>query len=298
VTAPLAPPCVPLEKGRSASFRAVIDEAMVQAFADLSGDRNPLHLDEEHAGRTAFGRRIAHGMIAGALFSRLVGMHLPGERALYRSQRLRFLVPIPLGAEVEVRGEVVDLDRSLSLLKLRTTVAGGGGSPLYVEGEAEVLLRGGAEAPGGGLETAAGQEAGSPEGVEARPRSPRPPSSSGGESGAAAAGEKPLLGRLALVVGGSRGIGAAVSRELALRGASLRVGYHADPRAAERVCEEARAWGASAAPLRLDLRDAEGLGSTSPSTAATGPSPPAGPSGSARRTSSMPSAARWWPSTR
>src|SRR5271163_3699431 len=92
--------------GDHALFAVVIDEAMVRAFSEFSGDKNPLHMDEQYARGAAPGQRIAHGMIIGAFFSRLVGMYLPGKYSLYLSQSLRFQNPIVLGENVIIKGEV------------------------------------------------------------------------------------------------------------------------------------------------------------------------------------------------
>ncbi len=240
--------------GERASFEATIDADLVDSFAALSGDRNPLHVDEEYARGSAFGRRVAHGMISGALCSRLVGMHLPGEPALYRSQRIRFLAPVFLGARVRVTGEVTAFEPEVALLKLKISVCDPSGEPLYAEGEAEVVVRSAA-----GLPPAPAVKPGSEGGgqfhdcetVDATPvtRSGRPPRLY------AQGGERPLLGRRALIIGGSRGIGAAISRELAHQGASIFVGFHSREETARRVCEDAACEGVAARPLRLDLRN-------------------------------------------
>src|SRR6185295_7235732 len=72
--------------GQSAQFEMLVTEEMVGQFAQLSGDQNPLHVDHQYAAGTSFGAPIAHGMLLASFFSRLVGMHLPGKRALYLSQ--------------------------------------------------------------------------------------------------------------------------------------------------------------------------------------------------------------------
>ena len=228
--------------GDQASFDTVIDRELIDRFADLSGDHNPLHMNEEYARRTPFGTRIAHGMIAGALFSRLIGEHLPGERALYRSQDLRFLSPLLPGTQVRVRGEVKSYDASLSLLTVKTTVTGIDGAPVFVEGTAEVVVR-------------------PPEEEVRAAGSPRQEHRGGSA----------LEGRRAFVLGGSRGIGSAVCRELGLQGAAVAVGYRSDLSAAQGLCVELSGRGGSALPVCLDLGDggsvaaavreaAEGLG--------------------------------------
>lgn len=92
--------------GETASFSVVVDAPLVDGFGELVGDKNPLHMDEAYASGTKFGGRVAHGMIIGGLFSRLIGMQLPGKRALYLSQTLNFRRPVILGTELTIRGEV------------------------------------------------------------------------------------------------------------------------------------------------------------------------------------------------
>ena len=216
--------------GDAASFEVCITQELIDRFADLSGDRNPLHVDPEYARDTACGGCIAHGMIAGALFSRLVGEHIPGTQALYRGQELRFLAPFRAGDAVVVRGEIAAIDHALSVMKIATTLRAKDRGTLLVEGTAEVVIR-----------------------------PPNPPAAAQ-KASVSAAPAAVLAGRTMLVVGGSRGIGGAIARELARRGAHLIVGYHTDAVAAESVCALARSAGARAVALRLELDAPAALG--------------------------------------
>ena len=92
--------------GDRAEFEEAITAATIQSFAELSGDYSPLHLDDAYAVATPFGQRLAHGMIGGLFFSKLVGMYLPGKYALYVKQSLIFRQPLFIGATVTVSGEV------------------------------------------------------------------------------------------------------------------------------------------------------------------------------------------------
>jgi 3-hydroxybutyryl-CoA dehydratase len=122
----------------TASFTVTVTADMVTDFAALSGDHNPLHLSEEYAAHTDFGARIPHGMLAGAWFSRLVGMELPGLHALYMSQSLAFHAPLPFGVPLQVKGEVIQKIDSARAIKLRTTVLHD--ATVLVQGEALVRL--------------------------------------------------------------------------------------------------------------------------------------------------------------
>lgn len=83
--------------GQKASLKKTITEADLEHFIAITGDLNPLHVDDAFARQTFFGQRIAHGMLSVALFSTLVGMHLPGTEAIYKSQTLESLGPVSMG---------------------------------------------------------------------------------------------------------------------------------------------------------------------------------------------------------
>jgi len=108
--------------GDRASFRRTVTEQDIDEFAALSGDFNPLHIDGEYAANTQFGRRIVHGMFLASLFSRLVGMHLPGRRCLYMSQSLDFIQPVYVGEEIEVVGKVQRKQDATKTLVIRTEI--------------------------------------------------------------------------------------------------------------------------------------------------------------------------------
>ena len=108
-----------LRIGQSASFVRTVTEADVMAFAAVSGDDNPVHLDEAFAAGTPFKTRIAHGMLSASFISALLGVHLPGPGAIYLSQTLQFRRPVRLGASVEARVEITALDEA----KGRVTLA-------------------------------------------------------------------------------------------------------------------------------------------------------------------------------
>ncbi|MCH8557240.1 MAG: MaoC family dehydratase [Balneolia bacterium] len=86
-----------IKTGDSASFTKTISEEVVNAFAEITGDFNPLHIDLEYAAKSRFGGRISHGAILAGLISTVVGMKLPGPGALYASQSLNFLKPVFIG---------------------------------------------------------------------------------------------------------------------------------------------------------------------------------------------------------
>jgi 3-hydroxybutyryl-CoA dehydratase len=126
--------------GDRAQYAESISEAMIQQFAELSRDFNPLHTDKEYAKKTAFGDTIAHGMIAGMLFSRLIGMYLPGKYSLYLSQTLKFRKPVSPNTQVIVTGEVINKTESLNLMTISTKVLDNRSEEVFVEGEAIIKV--------------------------------------------------------------------------------------------------------------------------------------------------------------
>jgi NAD(P)-dependent dehydrogenase (short-subunit alcohol dehydrogenase family)/acyl dehydratase len=109
-----------LRVGLSAEFERTIGAEDIAAFAHLSGDENPLHLSEEYASQTNYGRRIVHGAFQISLASALLGMHLPGKRVVLGSVRSRFMAPLYYPCSVVVRGEIVSWlpDRQSGVLRV------------------------------------------------------------------------------------------------------------------------------------------------------------------------------------
>ena len=126
-----------LAVGQFAERRFQITDAAVRAFAEVSGDRNPVHLDDDFARRTVFRGRVAHGMLLGAHISAVLGEQLPGPGAIYQSQTLHFEHPVRVGAEVKVRVEVKAIDAETRRATLATvcTVSG----QMVAEGQAVVI---------------------------------------------------------------------------------------------------------------------------------------------------------------
>jgi 3-hydroxybutyryl-CoA dehydratase len=98
-----------LSLGQEASLAKTVSEADIVAFADISGDRNPVHLDAEYAATTIFKERIAHGMLSAAYISAVFGMKLPGPGAIYISQTLNFKAPVKIGDTVVAAVKVIEL---------------------------------------------------------------------------------------------------------------------------------------------------------------------------------------------
>jgi len=123
--------------GQRAERRRVVTGADIEAFAAVTGDDNPVHLDEAYAATTRFGGRIAHGMLSASYISAVLGTELPGPGAIYVSQTLNFRRPVRIGDEVTAVVAVTAIDASSGRVTLRTTCAVAGKSVL--EGEAVVI---------------------------------------------------------------------------------------------------------------------------------------------------------------
>lgn len=122
------------------NFEVIIDEELIKKFANISGDFNPLHMDEQYAKETKFGKRVVHGMLLASFFSRLVGMYLPGKNALYFSQNLNFVEPCFIGDKIIVQGEIMDKSEATKIIKLKTSIKNKEGK-LLVEGTSQVIIR-------------------------------------------------------------------------------------------------------------------------------------------------------------
>jgi len=112
---------------------------MIRAFAELTGDTNPVHLDDAYAAGTRFGRRIAHGMIAAGLISATLANDLPGPGTVYHSQSLQFRLPVYPGDTVTATVEVQTVRPDKPIVTLGTVVTNQEGG-VVLEGEAVVLF--------------------------------------------------------------------------------------------------------------------------------------------------------------
>jgi acyl dehydratase len=126
-----------LEVGQQASLDKKVQERDVQLFAEVSGDRNPVHLDAEYAATTQFKERIAHGMLTGALISAAIACRLPGPGTIYLGQQLKFTRPVKLGDTLTVKLEVLE-KLPKGRVRLATRVFNQNAEQV-VDGEAEVL---------------------------------------------------------------------------------------------------------------------------------------------------------------
>lgn len=121
-----------------ASVTKTVTEFDVIAFAGLSGDHNPIHLDEAYARRSRFGTRIAHGMLSASLISAVLGTRLPGPGAVYMSQSLFFRAPVRLGDDVTASARIVELIAAKSRIRLACEARVG--DEIVIDGEALMFV--------------------------------------------------------------------------------------------------------------------------------------------------------------
>lgn len=127
-----------LSVGMTAVFAKTVTEADIVLFAGISGDTNPVHLNEEFAARTMFKGRIAHGMLSASLISTVLGTKLPGPGCLYLSQNLRFKAPVRVGDTVVARVTVAEVtpEKHRALMHTECSVRG----LAVIEGDAMVWV--------------------------------------------------------------------------------------------------------------------------------------------------------------
>ena len=130
-----------VEVGQTASVTCTITDQMVRDFARLSGDDNSIHLDEEAARRSRFGKRVAHGMLVASLFSQVMGKKLPGYGTIYLSQTLKFKAPVFIGDTVTAEVKVTAVRPDKPIVTLATTARNQNGE-VVIEGEAVGLNEG------------------------------------------------------------------------------------------------------------------------------------------------------------
>lgn len=201
--------------GDHVSIQRKIAEADVDAFARLSGDYNPLHMDTEFAGRTPFQKRVVHGMVVASYVSTLIGMHLPGPGALWAQQSFNWVQPVFIGDTITVSLRVTQKSPGTRTVTVTVEAVNQHGK-VVMNGAGTVVL------------------------LEQREKE-KPKTA--------------LSDRVAFITGGARGVGAAIASALARAGASVVVNYRQSKDAAENLCEQLRSDGAHALAAEADVRD-------------------------------------------
>lgn len=131
-------PIEDIQIGMKISYSQTITDSDIKTFAGLSGDHNPVHVDEKYAENSRFKRRIAHGLMSAGFFSQLFGTRLPGPGCVYTAQSLKFLRPVYMNDTVVATVEViaVDIQRKRVNFKTYCTV----NNKMVIDGEAEIYI--------------------------------------------------------------------------------------------------------------------------------------------------------------
>ncbi|MGF7186579.1 3-hydroxybutyryl-CoA dehydratase [Desulfitispora alkaliphila] len=124
--------------GEQASFSKTITEADIVGFAGLTGDFNPIHVDNAFAEKSIFKGRIAHGMLTGAFISTVLGTALPGKNTVYMSQEMKFVAPAYIGDTLTATVEVINKRDDKRILELKTTVTNQAEKEVVI-GQAKVM---------------------------------------------------------------------------------------------------------------------------------------------------------------
>ncbi len=131
---------LPVKVGDKATLTRTVTEDDVVSFARVTGDNQPLHLDDAWASKTRFKKRIAHGMLSAGFISAVLGTKLaPQAVVVYLSQQMRFRLPVAIGDTITAEAEVTALDEEKRIATVRTDCLNQNGEAV-VKGEATVLL--------------------------------------------------------------------------------------------------------------------------------------------------------------
>jgi len=126
-----------IQIGEKASVSKTVTDEVVRAFAEVTEDFNPVHVDAEFAAKSLFKERIAHGMLGAGLISAVLGTKLPGPNTIYLGQEMKFLAPVRIGDTITAEVEVLEKIDKPKLLKLKTVVRNQAGN-VVIDGIATV----------------------------------------------------------------------------------------------------------------------------------------------------------------
>lgn len=128
-----------LKIGDSFSISREVTDELVRKFAEVSGDFNPIHLDDDFAAKTRFGKRIAHGMLSGAFISAVLGNELKGHTVVYLSQTLKFTAPVFIGDTVTTTSTITRIRDDKNIVTLENECTNQNGDTL-VKGESMLMI--------------------------------------------------------------------------------------------------------------------------------------------------------------
>ena len=125
--------------GDSISLKQTATNEYVAEMAELTGDINPVHLDDDYAATSIFGRRIAHGLFCDGMLSRMLGTDLPGLGTIYMEKHIQFRAPVYIGEEIETSLTITNLTDGKNLVDL-SFVCGKADGTVVAKGEVRVKL--------------------------------------------------------------------------------------------------------------------------------------------------------------
>jgi len=128
-----------MKVGDSASLTKSFSDADVRSFAEISGDKNPLHLDDDYAAQTQFERRLVHGMLTAGLISAILGTKLPGEGSIYLSQSFNFRAPVFIGDTITAKVTITKIREDKPIVTAETVCENQDGA-VVLEGEAVLFV--------------------------------------------------------------------------------------------------------------------------------------------------------------
>jgi 3-oxoacyl-[acyl-carrier protein] reductase len=210
--------------GQTEEFFHKITEKDLDEFCDLTGDDNPLHMDDDYAKGTNFKERVVHGMLSASFISTMIGTKLPGKGSLWYEQHLKFLVPVRIGDEIRIWAKVLHKSESQRIIVLQTMIYNQL-NKIVIEGEAKVKVL----------------EKRKKESVINLNQLETMESSKGS----------------VIISGASGGIGAAAAIKLALKGYSIIVNYRSNEKNASIIVEKIKNFGGRAIAIKADITKIE-----------------------------------------
>ncbi len=205
-----------IKVGDKAELKHVITQDDIEKFVALTGDDNKLHIDKDYASKTTFKKPVAHGMLGASFISTIIGTKLPGDGALWFAQNLEFLLPVRVGDEIVVKAEVIKKIERLKIIELQTDIYNQHKQKVTT-GIAKVKI----------IEQEIPQEK----------------------------KEKKQPGKVALVIGGTGGIGRETCLRLAKDGFDVVVHYYKNDEQAKKIKEEIERLGQKSIMVKADITD-------------------------------------------
>ena len=204
--------------GQKAEFSHTITERDIEAFVNLTGDDNRIHIDKDFAKKTTFEKPVAHGMLSASFISTIIGTKIPGDGALWYSQTLEFLIPVRVNDEITVKAEVLSKNERLNSIELKTDVYNQN-KQLVIKGIANVKI----------IEDQVDDKVDMEDAIN---------------------NFKPV----AIIIGSTGGIGTAVSKKLIEKGYDVALFYHSNEVKVDEIIEYSKKYGSKVIKVKTDIK--------------------------------------------